>query len=94
MITLKNVELVLNLSEPTVFFELNDTTYALLVGGSEKVLCGEMDGVDELLTNQMTTEQNWDNETTSFIFDDFRIDYSNDHVTYKVFITDYENEQY
>lgn len=81
MNTLTNVELNPNLSEPVVFFEFNGTNYALLVGGSEKVLTGEMDGIDDELNSQMVVTQDWDNESTTFEFDDFIITYSNNSVS-------------
>jgi hypothetical protein len=77
---LTNVELNLNLQNPVIFFDLDGTTYALLTDGNDKVLTGDMDGVDEELTNQLEVNQNYDTETTTYSFDDFSIEYCNSEV--------------
>tara|TARA_R110002096_G_C14407626_1_gene708007 strand:+ start:390 stop:644 length:255 start_codon:yes stop_codon:yes gene_type:complete len=78
---LTNLELNVNLSNPVIFFDLDGTTYALLIDGSEKVLSGDMDGVNDDLTSQLEVDQNYDTETTTYSFDDFTIEYCNSEVT-------------
>ena len=80
-----NLDLADNLQEPTAFFDLDGATYALLLGGSEKVLNGEMTDIDNNLTEQLQVDQNWDAEATEFIFDDFKIIYSNNSLSFELF---------
>jgi len=69
MTNVTNIELSTTLSEPTVFFDLNGTTYALLAGGSDQVLTGDMDGISLSLTAQLYMYKK-DDGLSYFSFDD------------------------
>ena len=70
------MEIILNnnLIEPTAFFTREGKSYALLLV-SHELLDGEMDGGPEVALD-FEVSQNWEEESTDFIFEDFTISYS------------------
>ncbi|PKF62477.1 hypothetical protein CW745_03325 [Psychromonas sp. psych-6C06] len=73
MITLTNVELNVNLYSPVIFFDLEGKKYAIFTDDPDKVLTGEMDGVCDVLSSQLQMNNNSEDESTTFKFNDFHI---------------------
>lgn len=77
------MEIILNksLTEPTAFFESDGKSYALLLV-SHELLDGEMSGAPETDLD-FEVSQNWEEESTDFLFEDFIISYSSEGLKYE-----------
>lgn len=70
----------------TLYFAANEQMYAISLKHNTLHNCCPVDGVhhEQVPAHELAfdIEQDWDNETTTFVFEDFKIIYSDNDVRY------------